>query len=49
MTITATFDDLEGDVPTAEGAGGQDPGSAKTIVKGKMIWTTRAHMAEGST
>jgi hypothetical protein len=35
MTITATFDDLEGDVPTAEGAGGQDSGSAKTDSKGK--------------
>jgi hypothetical protein len=35
LTITATFDDLEGDVPTAEGAGGQDRGSAKTDSKGK--------------
>src|ERR687886_605559 len=40
MSTTINFEDLEIDVPRAQGPDGRDLGSAKWIVNGKIIWTT---------
>jgi hypothetical protein len=43
MATTINFEDLEIDVPRAQGPDGRDLGSAKWIVNGKIIWTTELH------
>ena len=43
MSITYHFHDLEINIPRAQGPGGQDMGSAKWIINGKIIITTEAH------
>jgi hypothetical protein len=43
MSTTINFEDLEVDVPKAQGPDGRDLGSAKWTVNGKIIWTTELH------
>ncbi len=43
MSTTINFDNLEIDVPKAQGPGGRDLGGAKWTVNGKIIWTTEGH------
>ena len=43
MSTTITFDDLEIDVPKAQGPGGRDLGGAKWKINGKIIWSTEGH------
>jgi len=47
MSTTISFEDLEVDIPRAQGPGGRDLGSAKWTINGKMVWTTEAHKTEG--
>jgi hypothetical protein len=46
MATTISFEDLEVDIPRAQGPGGRDLGSAKWIINGKVVWTTEAHKTE---
>ena len=43
MTATMQFQNLEIDLPRAQGPEGKDLGSAKWVVNGKIIWTTELH------
>jgi hypothetical protein len=43
MTATMELQNIEIDVPKARGPDGRDLGSAKWIVKGKIVWTTELH------
>jgi hypothetical protein len=43
MTATMEIQNMEIDVPKAQGPGGKDLGSAKWIVNGKIVWTTELH------
>ena len=43
MATTISFEDLEVDIPRAQGPGGRDLGSAKWTMNGKVVWTTEAH------
>jgi hypothetical protein len=43
MSIAYQFDNLEINIPRAQGPGGQDMGSAKWVINGKIIITTEAH------
>jgi hypothetical protein len=47
MSTTISFDNLEIDVPKAQGPGGRDLGGAKWTVNGKIIWTTEGHKTSG--
>ena len=47
MSTTISFDNLEIDVPKAQGPGGRDLGGAKWTVNGKIIWTTEGHKTTG--
>jgi hypothetical protein len=47
MSTTISFDNLEIDVPKAQGPGGRDLGGAKWTVNGKIIWTTEGHKRSG--
>jgi len=47
MSTTISFDNLEIDVPKAQGPGGRDLGGAKWTVNGKIIWTTEGHKRKG--
>ena len=47
MSTTITFDDLEIDVPKAQGPGGRDLGGAKWKINGKIVWATEGHKAGG--
>src|SRR5919199_6524014 len=47
MSTTISFQNLEVDVPRAQGPGGRDLGSAKWTVNGKIIWTTEGHKISG--
>ena len=47
MSTTISFDNLEIDVPRAQGPGGRDLGGAKWTVNGKIIWTTEGHKISG--
>jgi hypothetical protein len=47
MSTTISFDNLEIDVPRAQGPGGRDLGGAKWTVNGKIIWTTEGHKSTG--
>lgn len=46
MSTTISFEDLEVDIPRAQGPGGRDLGSAKWTINGKVVWTTEAHKTE---
>lgn len=48
MTTTIEFDDLEVDVPKAKGPDGRDLGGATWKLNGKVVWTTEAHKAQGT-
>jgi hypothetical protein len=41
--VTYTFDNLVIDIPRAQGPGGQDMGSAKWTINGKIVITAEAH------
>jgi hypothetical protein len=43
VSTTISFDNLEVDVPRAQGPGGRDLGGAKWTVNGKIVWTTEGH------
>lgn len=45
-SVTYTFDNLIIDMPRAQGPGGQDIGSAKWTVNGKVVITAEAHRTE---
>ncbi len=47
MSTTISFDNLEIDVPRAQGPGGRDLGGAKWTVNGKIVWTTEGHKTSG--
>jgi hypothetical protein len=47
ISTTITFDDLEIDVPKAQGPGGRDLGGAKWKINGKIVWATEGHKAGG--
>ena len=47
MTATMEFQNLEIDMPKAQGPEGRELGSAKWIVNGKVVWTTELHKTEG--
>ena len=44
-SVTYTFDNLVIDIPKAQGPNGQDMGSAKWTVNGRVIITAEAHPA----
>jgi hypothetical protein len=46
MTATMDFQNLEIDLPKAQGPEGRNLGSAKWIVNGKVVWTTELHKTE---
>jgi hypothetical protein len=46
MSTNITFDNLEIDVPHAKGPDGRDIGSAKSVINGKIQWTTEASKKE---
>jgi hypothetical protein len=43
MSTTINFQNLEIDIPRAQGPSGRDLGSAKWTVNGKVVWTTELH------
>jgi hypothetical protein len=43
MTATMQFQNLEIDLPRAQGPKGKNLGSAKWVVNGKIIWTIELH------
>ena len=43
MSTTISFENLEVDIPRAQGPDGRDLGSAKWTVNGKVVWTTELH------
>ena len=43
MSTTISFQNLEVDIPRAQGPNGRDLGSAKWTVNGKVVWTTELH------
>jgi len=47
VSTTIRFDNLEVDVPRAQGPGGRDLGGAKWTVNGKIIWTTESYKTAG--
>jgi hypothetical protein len=47
MTATMDFQNLEINLPKAQGPQGRDLGSAKWIINGKIVWTTELHKTEG--
>ena len=47
MSTTINFQNLEIDMPRAQGPSGRDLGSAKWTVNGKVVWTTELHKTGG--
>jgi hypothetical protein len=43
VSSTINFDNLEVDVPRAQGPRGRDLGGAKWTINGKIIWSTEGH------
>lgn len=43
MSTTINFQNLEIDIPKAQGPDGKDLGGAKWTVNGKVVWTTELH------
>jgi hypothetical protein len=48
MSTTISFQNLEVDIPRAQGPDGRDLGNAKWTVNGKVVWTTELHKTEDS-
>jgi len=46
MSTTINFQNLEIDMPKAQGPDGRDLGTAKWVVNGKVVWTTEMHKTE---
>jgi hypothetical protein len=46
MSTTINFQNLEIDMPKAQGPDGRDLGTVKWIVNGKVVWTTEMHKTE---
>ena len=46
MSTTINFQNLEIDIPKAQGPDGRDLGSAKWTLNGKIVWTTELHKTE---
>jgi hypothetical protein len=46
MSTTINFQNLEIDIPKAQGPNGRNLGSAKWTVNGKIVWTTELHKTE---
>jgi hypothetical protein len=46
MSTTINFQNLEIDIPKAQGPDGRDLGSAKSTLNGKIVWTTELHKTE---
>ena len=46
MATTISFDNLEIDVPRAQGPDGRDLGGATWKLNGKVVWTTESHKAQ---
>ncbi len=46
-SVTYTFDNLEIDMPKAHGPSGQELGSAKWTINGKIVITAEAHKQGG--
>jgi len=46
--VTYTFDNLVIDLPKAQGPNGQDLGSAKWTINGKVVISAEAHDASGT-
>lgn len=46
MTTTINFDNLEIDVPRAQGPDGRNLGGATWKLNGRIVWTTEAHKAQ---
>lgn len=44
-SVTYSFDNLVIDLPRAQGPGGQDMGSAKWTINGRVVITAEAHQA----
>lgn len=47
MSTTINFQNLEIDIPRAQGPSGRDLVSAKWTVNGKVVWTTELHKTGG--
>ena len=47
MSTTINFQNLEIDIPRAQGPSGRDLGSAKWTVNGKVVWATELHKTGG--
>lgn len=47
MSTTINFQNLEIDIPRAQGPSGRELGSAKWTVNGKVVWTTELHKTGG--
>jgi hypothetical protein len=43
MSTTINFQNLEIDIPKAQGPDGRDLGGAKWTVNGRVVWTTELH------
>ena len=43
MSTTINFQNLEIDIPKAQGPDSRDLGGAKWTVIGKVVWTTKLH------
>ena len=48
MSLTYSFENLEIDVPKAQGLGGRKLGGAKWTINGKIVVTTETYDARGS-
>ena len=46
MSTTINSQNLEIDIPKAQGPDGRDLGSAKWTLNGKIVWTTELHKTE---
>jgi hypothetical protein len=46
MSTTIDFQNLEIDIPKAQGPDGRDLGSAKWTLNGKIVWTNELHKTE---
>lgn len=49
MSVTYNFENLEIDIPRAQGPGGRELGGAKWTIDGRIVITTETHDAKGST
>ena len=47
MSMAYNLENLEIDIPRAQGAGGRELGGAKWTIKGRIVITTETHNARG--